>query len=79
MSASGPSGPLVLWYPGSVFYMIVSIPDLCLLSYFNCRFSYTTTNFLLLLDHVSFIRSADNALLTQKIASERICHVFSRL
>ena len=45
----------------------------------NYTFSYTTTNFPRLLDHASFIRSADNALLTQKIANERMSHVFSRL
>ena len=42
--------------------MIVSIPDLC-------PFSYTTTNFPRLLDHASYIRSAHNALLTQKNVS----------
>ena len=49
--------------------MLVSISDICLLSYFNCPFSYTTSNFLWLSDHASFIRFADNALLTQKIAN----------
>ena len=24
-----------MWYPGSVWYLIVSFPDLCCLSYFN--------------------------------------------
>ena len=43
----------------------------------NCPFSHTTTN--LLLGHASFIRSADNALLTQKIAIERMCPVSSQL
>ena len=55
-----------------VWFIFVSIPDLC-------PFSYTTTNFPQLLDHASFIRSADNALLTQKIAIERMCYVFLRL
>ena len=63
---------------GQVWYMIVSIPDLFLLSYFICPFSYTTTNFPWLLDHAFFIRSADNALLTQKMTIEIMCHVFLR-
>ena len=45
----------------------------------NCSCSYMTTNFPRLLDHASFIRSDDNALLTQKIAIERMCRVFSWL
>ena len=60
---------------GQVWYIIVSISDLCLLSYFKNPFSYMTTNFPPLLDYASFIRSADNALLTQKIAIERMYHV----
>ena len=48
--------------------MIVSIPDLC-------PITYKTTNFPRLLDHASFIRPANNALLTQKIAIKRMCHV----
>ena len=45
----------------------------------NFPFSNTTTNFPRLFDHAPFIRSADNALLTQKSSIERMCHVFSWL
>ena len=57
------------FYPGS------GVVHDCIHSYLY-PFSYRTTNFPRLLDHASFIRSADIASLTQKMAIERMCHVF---
>ena len=51
-------------YPGS------GVVHDCIHSYL-CPFSYRTTNFPRLLNHASFIRSADDALLTQKITIKK--------
>ena len=32
------------WYPGSGVYLIVSIPDLCTLSYFKKMYTFGTMN-----------------------------------